>query len=165
MKRVSLPFLILLFVVGCSSPQKEEKVEVAKDENYDPILSPYFLIVEALINDDFERAKTYGLVVSEADSDTGVKLALTRMGILIAQASSTYDQRAVLKQFGMVIPLYIKESLLNYYAIYKYKCKNEFDGKEVYWLSLSKNSKNPFIGENSSECVELVETIEPILNK
>ncbi len=163
--KVLMPFLLLLFVVACSSPQEEETVKEEIDENYDPILSPYFLIVDALVNDDFEGVKKYGNMVSKANSDTGVKLALVRMGTLISQASSTYDQRAVMKQFGMVIPLYIDASVLNSYPIYKFKCKNEFDGKEVFWLSLSKNSKNPFIGGNSNECVDLVETIEPVLNK
>jgi len=85
------------------------------------------------------------------------------MGALIAETSSAYDQRAILEQFGMVIPLYLEQSIINDYPIYKFKCKNEFDGKEVFWFSLSKQSKNPFIGANSDDCVEMVEEIKPVI--
>ncbi len=159
-----LTFLVLFLIgVGCTSSTQEKKVEEVVDENYDPILTPYFSIVEALIKDDFEKARTYGLEVSKATSDTGVKLALTGMGTLMAEASSSYDQRAILEQFGMVIPLYLEQSIINDYPIYTFKCKNEFDEKEVFWFSLSKQSKNPFIGNNSGDCVEMVEEIKPII--
>ncbi len=159
-----LTFLVLFLIgVGCTSSTQEKKVEDVVDENYDPILTPYFKIVEALIADNFEKARTYGLEVSKATSDTGVKLALTGMGTLMAEASSSYDQRAVLEQFGMVIPLYLEQSIINDYPIYTFKCKNEFDKKEVFWFSLSKQSKNPFIGNNSGDCVEMVEEIKPII--
>ncbi len=161
--KVLLPFLLLLFVAGCSSPQQEETVKV--DKNYDPILTPYFNIVKALQQDEFDKARGFGKQLATASSDTGVKLALTRMGTLMSQSASTYDQRTILEQMGMVITLYIEQEMLNNYFIYKFKCNNEFGSKEVVWYGLSKNTTNPFIGENSNDCIELVETIEPVLKK
>lgn len=163
-----MKYLIFLFVlvltIGCSEQKKEEVVDKLP-KNYDPIFTPYLAIVDALINDDYNQARLVGKQLSEADNDTGVKLALVRMGQLMNEASSLYDQRTILEQLGMVIPLYLEQSIVNEYSIYKFKCVNEFDGKEVVWFSLSKKTNNPFIGDNSEECIELVETIEPVIVK
>ncbi len=155
---------LLVFVGACAGSSNEEK-EILKEENLDPILTPYFKIVKALQNDEFDNARKFGKMLSSADANTGVKLALTRMGTMMSESSSAYNQRALLEQLGMVIPLYIEQNMLNDYLIYKFKCKNEFDGKEVFWYGLSKKSANPFIGGNSNECVELIETIKPVIKK
>lgn len=161
MKYLSVLFIIL--AISCTENKKEVVNELP--ENYDSILTPYLNIVEALAQDDFEKARVVGKQLSEAEKDTGVKLALVRMGQLMNEASSLYDQRTILEQLGMVMPLYIEQSIVNNYAIYKFKCKNEFGGKEVVWFSISKKTNNPFIGNNSDECIELVETIEPVIVK
>ena len=155
---------VLAILIGCSEEKKEDVVDKLP-ENYDSIFTPYLAIVDALINDDYNQARLVGKQLSEAEKDTGVKLALVRMGQLMNEASSLYDQRTILEQLGMVIPLYLEQSIVNDYPIFKFKCKNEFDGKEVVWFGLSKNTKNPFIGDNSDECIELVETIEPVIVK
>ncbi len=160
-----LKFLIVItLATGCGGTQKEEVVnELPK--NYDPILTPYFSIVDALIDDDFDKARQFAMELSRAESTNGVTLALVRMGALMNESSSLYDQRYVLEQLGMVIPLYIEQSVVNDYLIYKFKCKNEFSDKEVVWLGLTKETRNPFIGENSTNCIELIETIEPVIKK
>lgn len=165
----NVAFLALTILIACGAPASEEsEVEVKGfelDEGQDPILAPYFEIVKALQNDQFDKAREVGRVLAAAEQDTGVKLALTRMGTLMNQASSTFDQRDILKQMGMVMTLYIEQDIINEVPIYKFKCVNEFDGKEVVWFGLSKHTTNPFIGENSNECIELVETIKPIIKK
>jgi hypothetical protein len=155
--------VIIIFVVSIVSCSQKKQENSINSDNYDPIMSPYIAIVEALSQDDFERVSKAGKLLSEANVDNGVMLALVRMGSLIIEASSLYDQRAILEQMGMVMPLYIEQSMLNNYPIYKFNCKNEFDGKVVVWYYVQKNSKNPFIGGNSGECVELVETIDPVI--
>jgi len=164
----NLSAVLLIFLVACSGSASDEAHEATKfelTEGQDAILVPYFEMVKALQQDDFNKARDLGKILSTAEQDTGVKLALTRMGTLMNQSASTFDQRTILEQMGMVITLYIEQEIINNYPIYKFTCKNEFDGKEVVWFDLSEDSKNPFIGENSSECVDLVETIEPVLNK
>lgn len=156
--------IFLVLTVGCFENKKDEVVEEVP-ENYDPIFTPYLAIVDALINDDFDQTRIVGLQLSKAEKDTGVKLALVRMGQLINEASSLFDQRTILEQLGMVMPLYLEQSIVNDYPIYKFKCKNDFDGKEVVWFGLSKKTENPFIGDNSDECIELVETIEAVIVK
>ena len=156
--------MAVVITIGCSENKKEEIVNEIQ-ENYDPIFTPYLAIVDALINDDFEQTRLNGQQLSKAEKNTGVELALVRMGQLLNEASSLYDQRTILEQLGMVMPLYLERSIVNDYPIYKFKCKNEFDGKEVTWFGLSKKSENPFIGNNSDECIELVETIEPVIIK
>lgn len=163
MKYLTVLFFLVL-TVGCSENKKDEVVEEVP-ENYDPIFTPYLGIVDALINDDFDQTRIVGLQLSKAEKDTGVKLALVRMGQLINEASSLFDQRTILEQLGMVMPLYLEQSIVNDYPIYKFKCKNDFDGKEVVWFGLSKKTENPFIGDNSDECIELVETIEAVIVK
>lgn len=162
-KYISILFTLAMFI-SCSEEKKEEVVDELP-ENYDPIFTPYLAIVDALINDDFEKSRAAGLQLSKSDKETGVKLALVRMGELFTEASSLYDQRTILEQLGMVMPLYLEQSIVNDYPIYKFKCINEFDGKEVIWFGLSKKTENPFIGDNSDECIELVEKIEPAIIK
>lgn len=155
--------IILAIAIACTPNQKEEVSQL--QENLDPILSPYFLIVAALSNNDFEKSREAAKRLSDAESNNGVELALVRMGTLMSESSSLYNQRSILEQLGMVIPLYIEQSIINDYQIYKFKCVNEYDGKEVVWFSLLKDSHNPFIGDDSNECIELVETIEPVIVK
>ncbi len=167
MVRVLIFFVLFLLAAcgGSTSEKEEESNSFVLAENQDSILMPYFEIVKALQNDEFDKASELGKLLSTASTDTGVKLALTRMGALMSQSSSIYDQRAVLEQMGMVITLYIEQEIMNDYPIYKFKCKNKFDGKEVVWFSFTKKTSNPFIGENSNKCIELIETFEPIIKK
>ncbi len=159
-----LIFIVLIAITVSCTTNKQEKVSQLPD-NWDPILTPYISIVDALVNDDFVKTRELGMQLQNSEATNGVELAFKSMGRLINEASSLYDQRAILEQMAIVMQLYIEQSIINDYYIYKFKCINEYDGKEVTWYALSKKSKNPFIGENSTDCVELVETIEPVIVK
>lgn len=148
-----------MFTTNCSSP-KEEKGELI--ESGDPFLTPYFEIVDALIENDFKAVQKAGIRLNNAKHDDGVTLALTRLGRMIAEAPSDYQQRMVFYQMGIVIPLYIEQHALNHYPIYKFSCNNVLDGKEGVWFTREEKSGNPFTGKNEDDCVELVETIKPV---
>lgn len=158
----------LVFLLACGGSASDEKEELnifVLTEGQDSVLTPYFKIVHALQNDEFDKTRGYAKLLSAASVENGVMLALTRMGTLMSESSTSYNQRVILEQMGMVIPLYIEQNALNNYLIYKFKCINEFDAKEVVWYDLSKKTTNPFIGKNSNECIELVETIKPVLKR
>ena len=154
--------LFILLVFSCSIEQKEE---VIADENFDPILTPYFSYVNALGQNDFEKAREVGEQLRDSEANTGVERAFKSMGRLISGSSSLYDQRTILEQMAIVVQLHIEQHLINDYSIFKFRCKNKFDDKEVFWYSLSKKTVNPFIGENSTDCVELIETIKPVIKQ
>ncbi len=159
--RYILNTVLLVLVFSCST----EKEEVVSNKNFDPILTPYLSIVDALIHDDYAKTREAGEKLRDSEVTNGVELAFKSMGRLISESSSLYDQRSLLEQMAIVMQLYIGQELINDYFIYKFKCKNEFGGKEVFWYGLSKKSSNPFIGDNSNECVELIETIKPVIKK
>ena len=159
MKKLFVISVFCLLLIGCtSSTEKEEKAI----ETGDPFLTPYFEIVDALIKNDFKAVQKSGARLNSAEHDDGVTLALTRLGRMISEAPSDYQQRMVLYQMGIVIPLYIEQHVLNDFPIYKFSCNNVLDGKEGVWFSKEIKSGNPFAQENKDACATLVETIKPV---
>lgn len=155
--------LVTMFILGaCSTPKDEKEEEVAVLEENDPFLIPYFDIVDALAHEDFEAVQKAGLKLYENESSDGVSLALTRMGRLIVEAPNFRKQREVLYQMGIVMPLYIEQHVLNDYPIYKYRCSNVLEEKEGVWFTRAKETINPYSGKKD-ECVELIDTIKPIV--
>jgi len=160
--RYVLSFFFIALVFSCSTEQEEE---VVTQEDFDPIMTPYLSLVNALENDDYSKARAIGQGLRDSEAISGVERAFKSMGRLLSESSSMYDQRTILEQMAIVMQLYIEQNLINDYPIYKFKCVNEFDNKEVFWYGLNDTSANPFIGDQSKECVELVETIKPVLKK
>jgi len=157
-----LNILFITLIFSCSTEQNEE---VVTNENLDPILTSYFSYVDALGQSDYAKARKIGEQLRDSEASIGVERAFKSMGRLISGSPSLYNQRAILEQMAIVVQLYIEQHLINDYSIYKFRCKNEFDAKEVFWYSLSKQSVNPFIGDNSTDCVELIETVKPVIKK
>lgn len=162
MKRF-LSLLFFVFLVGCGTEQKEEQEIQEEEIILDPILSPYLSAVDALVSDDYAKAKELGAELQKTEAANGVQLAFKSMGRLLYEASSLYDQRTILEQMTLVMQLYIEQEIINDYPIYKFQCKSEFEDKVLSWYGLDKSSKNPYIGENSTECIELIETIKPVI--
>lgn len=153
-------WLLILFTAGCSS--KETRKEELVDKDADPILDPYFEIVDALSNDDFKAVQKAGMELYNVEASAGPKLALVRMGRLIVEAPSRLEQQNVFLQMGVVLPLYLEQISLHDFPIYKFRCTEVFDGKEGVWFSRTKESFNPYKGKRSKECIELTETIAPV---
>ena len=161
MKKFWFIIVFVPLVTGCASSGSTEEQQEAVEVD-DPFLTSYFAIVDALIQNDYKAVQEAGAQLNKAEQNDGVTLALTRMGKMIAEAPSSYQQRMVLYQMGIVIPLYIERNSLHDYPIYKFSCKSVLDGKEGIWFSRNKESKDPYAEENKSDCVELIETIEPV---
>lgn len=160
--------LMLFVVLGCSSTTQEKESVTTSNQEYshgDELLSLYFEIVHALQNDDYLGCRTSAQKLAQLKANDGVTLALVRIGALLQQAPSLYAQRAILKQFGIVIPIYIEEQITNDFFIYSFTCTNKTDGNKVVWLDVNKNTTNPYIGGNSSDCIELKQTIKPVIKK
>ncbi len=155
---------ILILGVACTGHQEEEKVRVNELPAYgDKVLTLYINMVHALQSDDYLACRTMGEQLAVQPANDGVTLALVRMGNLVEKAASLYDQRAILEQFGLVMPMYIEQHITNDFYIYTFKCVNSFDNKEVVWLDVQKETTNPFIGKKSTDCIELINTIKPVL--
>lgn len=161
MKKLFYFVLPLFVLISCSSSQKETVTEEPVEEG-DPFLTSYFEIVDALTKEDFEQVQEAGLKMYNTESTHGVALALTRLGRLIVEAPTIQKQREVLLQMGEVMPLYIEQNVSNDFPIYKFRCSTTSGEKEEVWFSMKKDVVNPYSGKKDL-CIELVETIEPII--
>ena len=167
MYRFFVSFLLVLVGSCSSAEQKAEAIEnpTGIQDNYEPVLTPYFDLVNALCNDDLYAAQKSAQVLSNIEVINGVHKVLKSLGGKIAGTSDLRYQREILQQMGIIIQLYIEQSSINNFTIYKFKCANVLDNKVGEWYNNTMTGANPFIGNSSRECIELIETIKPIIIK
>ena len=140
--------------------QKEETVEYAdaefKDGMVESAFQYYLQLKMALINSD---AKGAGKAAANLEEDlTDEHQELRELAISISESDDIEQQREQFSKLTASLEPIFRESITNG-AIYKQYCPMAFNNKGAYWLSETKEIKNPYFGDKMLKCGSTKETI------
>ena len=153
-------FAVLL--VGPLHAQGSSAGSEIVEEERPEVLQEYILIKDALVKDDYAKAKAAAIKMTKNFEDYVKDLAQPRTFLVtlneFAQATDINSQRIIFKEISQHI--YESVKILDVdKTFYWQSCPMAFDGKGAKWLSLEEQVKNPFMGQDMPECGSTIEKI------
>jgi len=142
-----------LNAVGSTSPVR------FKNEALKGVYTAYLEVKAALVNTDAATVTKKGAVLVKQLKAANAKEAITVAALAIASNQDINKQR---ESFG-VLSAETEELLKDAIAsgeVYKQFCPMAFDGKGGYWLSDSKEIRNPYFGNKMLKCGMVQETFK-----
>lgn len=141
----------------------EEFVEVTfKTEEATQVHRAYLNLKGAFVNTDAEDAAAVAkdfsqmlTVVTSADTFSALKSDLDQ----IATSTNVDKQREVFEDVSKSVEVYLSGQLATGSLIKQY-CPMAFEGKGAYWLSDSKEIRNPYYGDKMLKCGVVDKEIE-----
>lgn len=137
------------------------KVEVKTDPQPE-LLQGYLEIKDALVDDDFVAAKKAAISMTRAFEDYVKDLSQPAAFVVtlneFANARDLESQRLVFKELSQHIYDSVRNLEINK-TIYWQSCPMALEGEGAKWISLDKQVKNPFMGQDMPSCGSTIETI------
>ena len=128
--------------------------------SYEKVYTSYLLVKAALVNTDTESAQKKAVALSQAVDEVGDIQDKTKKAIkTIITESTIKTQRKAFEIVSKDLELLLADNVSSG-AIYKQYCPMAFNGKGAYWLSDSKEVRNPYFGDQMLKCGVVDSTIE-----
>ncbi len=149
-------------MMNLKSTSSKSKDNVEFDNNY---LEFYFELKDALVNDDFEKAKSIGKEFSaflknqKTDEQIFEKLSAS-LNEMISKSDIEAFRDEFIRFSDEIIR--ISQSIDIEQKIYVQYCPMADSNEGAYWLSLDKSIRNPYFGASMLKCGEVKEEIEPL---
>ncbi len=180
MKKLSLFMVAIAFTifVGCADDKKNTGPEIEtvdttadmadetpmdsevafKNDEMGAVFSNYIDLKTALVNTDSEAASGAASNLMTAFANVGVDQAPMKAAQNIVESSAIADQRTAFVAVTTEVEKML-EGALDSGAIYKQYCPMAFDNTGAYWLSESKEIRNPYFGDKMLKCGRVDATI------
>lgn len=185
---VTMRFLIMLLIAGglhisCNADKKDKKIvpsvgdeKIGDTKDYDitdsqtkvvffqikdqQIFDLYLSVKKALVNSNEKeaqsQAKKLEAVVKDSDADKQLK-AISK---LIALTKDIQKQRDFFVGLTDQIEKHLHKANITSGEVYKQFCPMAFDEKGGYWLSDSKEIRNPYFGNKMLTCGSVKSTLK-----
>ncbi|HMQ00560.1 MAG TPA: DUF3347 domain-containing protein [Cyclobacteriaceae bacterium] len=162
--KISNYFILLLsaiVMISCGqSSTKSELAEEAKSEEVNEtvsaILTAYFDVKEALVNDDASKAQEAANAMLAV---TGTYAEALNLHVKNIAASDDIEAQRITFEI-LSINIYALAITENAgITVYKQFCPMAFDDKGAFWLSDNKQILNPYFGASMLRCGRVEETI------
>ena len=158
---LSIAFVAVI-IAACNKTEKvisEEQgvTEVAEtNEALKAVISGYFDVKNALVNDDAAKAKEAAAALVASTGDYAAKLNESLN--TIASTDDIEAQRVAFETLSINMYEVAREGGAGM-TIYKQYCPMAFDDKGAFWLSSEKQVLNPYFGASMLRCGSVKETI------
>ena len=133
---------------------------VFENEKFTQVYNSYLDVKASLVNTDLEAstdtARTF-LSITEGVDDF---IEIFEETIPLVEATTIKERRVVFEKVSRAMEDQIKEENIISGAIYKQYCPMAFNGKGAFWLSDSKEVRNPYFGDQMLKCGVIDSTIE-----
>ncbi|NJW53157.1 DUF3347 domain-containing protein [Salinimicrobium oceani] len=129
-----------------------------RDENKGAAYQHYMHIKTALVNTNAEEAQNGGKMMVEALAKVEDNTQALEAAKTIANSAEINEQRTAFQELSAAMEVMLKESLRSG-EVYKQFCPMAFDGKGAFWLSASKEVRNPYYGDKMLKCGRVEATI------
>lgn len=143
--------------------ETEETVAVTfKTEEASQIHQAYLELKGALVNTDADDASEVAQEFEQMLNDLTQTSITTKLAAdlkIISAADTAADQRVVFEDVSKRVELYLSGQIASGSLIKQY-CPMAFDGKGAYWLSDSKEVRNPYYGDKMLKCGVVDKEIE-----
>ena len=130
-----------------------------KDQKMAAVYNHYMHIKTALVNTDAEEAKNGANMLSEALQNAGGNEQALNAVQKIAQAEDINGQRTAFQDLSAAMEEMLAGAIASG-EVYKQFCPMAFEGKGAYWLSASKEVRNPYYGDKMLKCGSVKDTLK-----
>lgn len=128
--------------------------------NYDAIYASYLKLKAALVNTDATTAQAEAIMLSKAVDKVQEVGDDTRIAIkAIIVETEAAEQREAFETVSRDLEALLSDEIVSG-TIYKQYCPMAFNGKGAYWLSDSKEVRNPYFGNQMLKCGVVESMIE-----
>jgi hypothetical protein len=160
-KNMFMMAVLALMMAACGKTEKasEEQAQTATTETNESlkvVLTGYFDVKNALVNDDAVKAKEAASALAASTGDYAGKLNESLNAI--ASTDDIEAQRVAFETLSMNLYDVAKKGGAGI-TIYKQYCPMAFDDKGAFWLSSEKQVLNPYFGASMLRCGSVKETI------
>lgn len=161
-KTILMFAVITAMLAACGKTEKASTEEQAQtvtaetNEALKVVLTGYFDVKNALVNDDAAKAKEAAGALASSTGDYAGKLNESLNAI--ASTDDIEAQRVAFETLSMNLYDVAKEGGAGI-TIYKQYCPMAFDDKGAFWLSSEKQVLNPYFGASMLRCGSVKETI------
>jgi iron uptake system EfeUOB component EfeO/EfeM len=125
-----------------------------KTEEASQIHAAYLSLKGALVNTDpYEAAEIASNFKStlESQTESDITRGLNDDLALISVSKDAAEQRVAFENISKKVEVYLSSEITSG-IIYKQYCPMAFEGKGAYWLSNSKEIRNPYYGDKMLKC-------------
>jgi len=129
------------------------------NQNMEAVYNHYMHIKTALVNTNAEEAKSGAKMMTEALQNAGGNEQALNAAQTIAQTDNINEQRTAFQDLSAAMENMLKGELSSG-EVYKQYCPMAFEGKGAYWLSASKEIRNPYYGDKMLKCGSVRDTIK-----
>jgi hypothetical protein len=181
MKKIAIfaPLFALVLTVSCADDKKKTEPEVKtvdtteamaeetamasdidfKEDAMGAIFNQYIDLKTALVNTDATTASAAASNLMTAFANVGVDAAPMKAAQNIVESSNIEEQRTAFVAVTTEVEKML-EGALDSGTIYKQYCPMAFDNTGAYWLSESKEIRNPYFGDKMLKCGRIDAKIE-----
>ncbi|MCK6616320.1 MAG: DUF3347 domain-containing protein [Cyclobacteriaceae bacterium] len=154
-----LAFALVIAACGKTEKASDEQTQTTTKETNEAlkvVLTGYFDVKDALVNDDAAKAKeaAAALIASTGDYANALNESLNK----IASTDDIEAQRVAFETLSMNLYEAAKQGGAGM-TIYKQYCPMAFDDKGAFWLSDEKQVLNPYFGASMLRCGSVKEEI------
>jgi hypothetical protein len=136
---------------------KEVKI---KDDNLSAIYHQYALLTEALISENVINAKVASNAIEAGSKFLNDGTRIASAAAKITAAPDIESQRREYAHLSNALISLVKESGTNSGEVYVDFCPMAMNDKGAFWLSSTKNIRNPYYGDKMLTCGEVKDTIK-----
>ena len=131
-----------------------------KDDKLNAVYQHYVHLTTALVNGDASEAKLASNAIEAGAKEVEGGAAMASIAAKITGATDIESQRVAFSTLSNDFIALVKKSGLKSGELYVDFCPMAMEDKGAYWLSASKEIKNPYFGEKMLTCGEIKETIK-----
>ena len=154
--------LAALIMAACGKAEKTSSEEVTQtstsetNEELKTVLTGYFTLTDALVNDDAGKAKEAATALAASTGSYAEQL--NEYILAIGETDNIEEQREAFEALSISIYDLAKAGVAGL-TVYKQYCPMAFDDKGAFWLSDEKQVLNPYFGASMLRCGSVQETI------
>ena len=130
-----------------------------KDDKLNAVYQHYIHLTTALTNSDPSEAKVAAAAIEAGAKEVEGASTVAGAAAKISSAANIEAQRKELSELSNEFISLVKKSGLNSGEVYVEYCPMALNDEGAYWLSNSKEIRNPYFGESMLTCGEVKETL------
>ncbi len=123
-----------------------------EDRAFARVYQQYLALKAAFVNTNASEASAVALRLNEAQKAAVSNQELEKALMAIAQSNDVAAQRALFEDVSTLVEAEIALQTITSGTIYKQYCPMAFQGEGAYWLSDSKEVRNPYFGDKMLKC-------------
>lgn len=166
--RTTLLMITTVALISCKNEPKNNNQEsnstyesqptselTFNDEHTSEQFQHYIHIKTALVNSNFNEAKSGAKMLLQTTDDTNLKDMISK----IVEANDIEIQRTVFSDITAQMATIVNATISSG-EVYKQYCPMAFNNQGGYWLSTDKEILNPYFGDKMLKCGRVTETIK-----